>query len=73
MDPTRAPKSNWSYWTVIGVATKDCVKSRATTPKTCSRFSTSAWVSQVIQWTNKSRYQSHKEGVVLARIEYHRY
>ena len=31
---------------------------------------TSAQVVQVIQWTKKSRYRSHKEGVVLVRIKY---
>ena len=27
-------------------------------------------MAQVIQWTNKSKYQFHGECVVLARIEY---
>ena len=35
----------------------------------CYLFFASARVVQVIQWTNKSKYRSHKEGVVLARIE----
>ena len=30
----------------------------------------SARVVQVIQWANKSRYRSHREGVFLVRIKY---